>query len=68
MIRSVTDEQDNSDLRWTVDESADLEMVRRLYEELGLGERVVGYRELLAYVRAHPAVATMNAGVVQRTV
>lgn len=67
-IQSVTDTENNSDLRWTVDVPQDLEMVRRLYEELNLGERVVGYRELLAYVRAHPAVAAVNASVVQKRV
>jgi spore coat polysaccharide biosynthesis protein SpsF len=67
-IHSVTDAENNTDLRWTVDVPQDLEMVRRLYEELGLGERVVGYRELLAYVRAHPSVAMVNAGVMQKKV
>lgn len=65
-IRSVTDTENNSDLRWTVDVPQDLEMVRRLYQELSLGERAVGYRELLAYVRANPAVAAVNAGVAQK--
>lgn len=68
LTRLVTDAEDNSDLRWTVDELRDLEMVRRLYETLGLGERPVGYRELLADVRAHPEMAALNAGVVQRGV
>ncbi len=68
LIHSVTDEQDNSDLRWTVDVAEDLEMVRRLYAEMGLGERAVGYREILAYVRSHPALLAVNAGVVQRGV
>jgi len=67
-IHSVTDVENNADLRWTVDVPQDLEMVHRLYEELGLGERAVGYRELLAYVRAHPAVAAVNAGVQQKRV
>ena len=59
----VIDVENNSDLRWTVDVPEDLEMVRQLYEALGVGEGLVGYRELLAYVRAHPAVAAVNAGV-----
>lgn len=65
-IRSVTDTENNSDLRWTVDVPQDLEMVRRLYQEISLGERAVGYRELLAYVRANPAIAAVNAGVAQK--
>ena len=67
-IRSVTDVENNADLRWTVDVAEDLKMVRLLYEALNLGERVVGYRELLAYVRANPEIAGVNAGVRQKKV
>ncbi len=66
LIHSVTDAEDNSDLRWTVDEPADLELVRRLYAALGIGERAVGYRELLAHARAHPEVSALNAELVRR--
>jgi len=66
LVHSVTDREDNSDLRWTVDEPADLELVRRLYHALGLGERAVGYRELLAYVRAHPELSALNAAIASR--
>jgi len=65
-IGSVTDREDNSDLRWTVDTQADLELVRRLYAALGVGERAVGYRELLAYARAHPELSALNAPIVSR--
>jgi spore coat polysaccharide biosynthesis protein SpsF len=60
---SVEDAEDNSDLRWTVDTPADLALVRQVYEALGLGEQVVGYRDILAYVRAHPALSRLNADV-----
>ena len=40
-IQSVTDTENNSDLRWTVDVAEDLEIVRRLCEELALGDRFV---------------------------
>src|SRR5207249_2946295 len=36
-LRSVVDTIDNSDLRWTVDEVEDLEMVRTVYRDLDLG-------------------------------
>ena len=55
VLRSVTDETDASDLRWTVDHAADLELVRRMYEDLGLAERLVPYGEMLRYARAHQA-------------
>lgn len=63
---SVEDEEDNSDLRWTVDTPEDLEMVRRVYEGLGLGAVRLPYPQVLAYVRAHPELSDINAGVVQR--
>jgi spore coat polysaccharide biosynthesis protein SpsF len=65
-IHSVEDAQDNSDLRWTVDTPADLAMVRRLYADLDLGSSVRPYREILAHVRAHPAIAAMNAEIAQK--
>lgn len=44
-------DHDDSDLRWTVDHPADLEHVRALYAELGLGETFRDYREVVAHER-----------------
>lgn len=63
LCRSVADDQNNADLRWTVDEERDLELIRILYEALQIGERAVPYREILAYVRAHPELARLNADI-----
>lgn len=68
MIWSVTDSENNSGLRWTVDMEEDLDMVRRLYQEMGLGEQVVPYKEVVRYVLAHPALAALNAHVIQKEV
>ena len=65
-LRSVTDETDNSDLRWTVDTQEDLQLVRRLYQDLGLGDRDVGHRAVVAHVRAHPELVAANQHVRQR--
>ncbi|MBI4395578.1 MAG: glycosyltransferase family protein [Elusimicrobia bacterium] len=67
-ILSVKDAEDNSGLRWTVDVPEDLEMMRRIYEGLMLSERNAGYREILTYVRAHPEITALNAGVAQKKV
>lgn len=64
--RSVMDVSDNSDLRWTVDTAEDLEGIRKIYTGLDLGDKDRPYREILAYVRAHPEVAAANEGVVQK--
>jgi spore coat polysaccharide biosynthesis protein SpsF len=63
LCRSIMDNADNSDLRWTVDTEADLKLIRTLYDALDLGQRVAPYPEILAYVRAHPELTQINAGV-----
>jgi spore coat polysaccharide biosynthesis protein SpsF len=54
LIRSVMDSNNNSDLRWTVDLPEDLELVRKIYSDLDLDARCLPFRDVLAYVRAHP--------------
>jgi spore coat polysaccharide biosynthesis protein SpsF len=63
LYHSVKDEQDNSDLRWTVDTAEDLRLVRTIYEELDLGERPRPYGEILAWVRSRNHLASINRGV-----
>jgi spore coat polysaccharide biosynthesis protein SpsF len=55
-----------ADLRWTVDTPADLELVRRLYDELGLAERPLPLADVIAHVRAHPELAVINADIAQK--
>jgi spore coat polysaccharide biosynthesis protein SpsF len=66
MLHSVRRPFDAHDLRWTVDTPEDLAAVRRLYGDLGLGERYLGVAELIAHVRAHPELAAINAHVSQK--
>jgi spore coat polysaccharide biosynthesis protein SpsF len=63
---SVEDEQDNSDLRWTVDTAEDLDLARRIYAGMGLSEELRGYREILAHVRARPELVKANAHISQK--
>lgn len=64
--RSITDLEDHSALRWTVDTAEDLAFVRRLYDELGLNTRTVPYADTLHYVLAHPDLSAINAAVQQK--
>lgn len=61
LCRSVEDVENNADLRWTVDNAADLDLVRALYHTLNLAAHPVSYREVLAHARSHPELAAMNA-------
>jgi spore coat polysaccharide biosynthesis protein SpsF len=51
-IVSVTDERDNSDLRWTVDTLEDLSRIRQIYEKLHLSDSEIPYPEIVAAVRS----------------
>lgn len=64
VLRSVMDATDNSDLRWTVDVERDLVLVRRLYAELELGDDPRPFRDVVAYVRSRPDLATLNVAAV----
>lgn len=65
---SVTDNEDNSDLRWTVDTPTDFEMVQQIYDELGLSGNALNYREILGWVRTHPELSANDASSVQRAI
>jgi spore coat polysaccharide biosynthesis protein SpsF len=54
LLRSVEDGADNSHHRWTVDDDADLDFVRRLYGEMGLDSAVRTYHDILTFIDAHP--------------
>ena len=61
---SVTADQDRSDLRWTVDEEADLELVRKIYGKLG--GKDFGYHDVLQLLETHPEWTNINRGVKQK--
>jgi spore coat polysaccharide biosynthesis protein SpsF len=60
-VRSVEDDHDNSDLRWTVDTPTDWKLIAVLYEQLELDEHILPYRHILAHVRANPELAQINS-------
>jgi spore coat polysaccharide biosynthesis protein SpsF len=61
---SVTTEKDRSDLRWTVDEGADLTLVRKIYSEMD--GMVFGYHDVLQLLEAHPEWTDINRDVEQK--
>lgn len=63
LCRSVIDDQNNADLRWTVDNEADLQLIHLVYQGLDLGSRNVPYPDVLAYVRARPELMQMNQDI-----
>jgi len=66
-LRSVTDDTDWSDLRWTVDEAPDLQFVRRVYGALGDEAIEATYDDVLEILEAHPEWTDINRKVEQKT-
>jgi spore coat polysaccharide biosynthesis protein SpsF len=61
--REVCDAEDNSDLRLTVDTAADLDLIRRLYDELDLNTRILSHREIIAHLRSRHELIQINKGI-----
>jgi spore coat polysaccharide biosynthesis protein SpsF len=53
---------DLSHLRWTVDEPADFELVRRIYEALYPANPAFTTPDILDYLEVHPELKTLNVG------
>jgi spore coat polysaccharide biosynthesis protein SpsF len=51
---------DYSQLRWTVDNEADLALIERIYEALYSPDRVFGMDDVLRYLADHPELAATN--------
>lgn len=62
-IGSVRGPVDLSDLRWTVDDPADLEFVREVYRELYPAEPAFRTEDVLALLERRPELKAINAGI-----
>jgi len=54
---------DRSGLRWTVDEQADLALVRAVYEALYPVDASFDTDQVLGYLQDHPELTALNAGI-----
>lgn len=64
----VLAEEDNSQLRWTVDTPEDFSLVSRIYDRLYPVKPDFIYSDVLALVKASPELADVNRHVVQKRV
>jgi spore coat polysaccharide biosynthesis protein SpsF len=63
LSRSVESGHDDSDLRWTVDEERDFQLVARLYHVFGLDEHILPYEVVVNHVRQNPELTSFNADI-----
>jgi len=66
-LRSVENDEDWSELRWTVDVADDLALVREIYAAFAPAE-LFRWRDVLGLIRSRPELATWNAHVAQKPV
>ena len=56
LCRSISDDQNNADLRLTVDTQADFMLMQKLFEALALDTNMLTYKEIVAYLRINPDI------------
>lgn len=66
-LHNVESEVDLSsrNLRWTVDETADLEFVRAIYAQFGNGQTPFGLADVLQLLEEEPHLVEINAGKIR---
>ena len=63
-LSNIRHSEDLSHLRWTVDEEADLELVREVHRHLGAGASgIFGMQQVLDLLDRHPDISRLNAGI-----
>jgi spore coat polysaccharide biosynthesis protein SpsF len=61
----VTNDRDLSTQRWTVDEPADYELVKRIYDALYRPGRAFGMQAVLDFLSGHADLLALNAGIIR---
>jgi len=63
-VCQFTQKKNLSDMRWTVDEPEDLELVRRIYELLYNDRSIFMMQDILGLLQQHPDIAKTNRGFI----
>ena len=64
-LKMLEPERDLSKMRWTVDEPADLELVRRIYARLHREGEVFHMDDVLSLLQKEPALLEINQDIVR---
>lgn len=59
-------QENNSDLRWTVDTEEDMRLVKTIYDYLYKGEHNFFYKEIFDLVQKHPELKEINCNIKQK--
>lgn len=61
-VYQFTQKKNLSDMRWTVDESEDLELIRRIYRFLHDDGQIFLMEDILGLLQRHPNITELNRG------
>jgi spore coat polysaccharide biosynthesis protein SpsF len=64
LLGGVRQEDDQSALRWTVDEPADFEFARQVYQHLFSNERLFLMKDIVALLESNPELEKINQGFI----
>lgn len=62
-IANLKHESDLSGQRWTLDEKADYEFIKSIYDALYKGNTDFGMKEVLEFLKSHPEVSKINRNI-----
>jgi spore coat polysaccharide biosynthesis protein SpsF len=67
-IGNFADQENHSDLRWTLDEKADYDLISKIYEKLYPVKKIFNYRDVLNLLQKNPELKTINASIRQKSI
>ena len=65
---NIENNQDISEMRWTVDEIADLEFIREIYKRLYKKNKIFLMKDIVDLLRKYPALMEINKNIRQKKV
>lgn len=60
---NIFSDENNSNLRWTIDTTEDLQMTKVVYERLYIKGKIFLYQEILNLIKQEPHIAEINSNV-----
>ena len=62
-VKNVSQDDDLSHLRWTVDNAEDFELIKAIFEGLYRKNTIFSMRDILKFLNKHPSLSEINKGL-----
>lgn len=64
-IKTIKNNQNLSDMRWTVDEERDLKFIREIYQRLSKKDKIFYMEDVLNLLKKEPELMEINKGIIR---